>query len=97
MQERSRRHSSHPLDTYLEIAALRDQPLVDKRLRRAGEAEQEVAVDLVLVDQLHGLMHLVVQALDLQLTRRRQQERVHLRLQRVVDLKGRAAEFERGK
>lgn len=71
---------------YLEIAHFRNDPLVDELLRILGEAQEELAVGLHGVDVVDRLVDLGVQALDFLLAGGAQQEVVHLRLQRVVDL-----------
>lgn len=70
----------------LQISGLRDDPFVDELLRILGETQEEFAVRLQLVDSLDSLVDLVIQTLDLLLTRGRQQEIVHLRFQCIVYL-----------
>lgn len=71
---------------YLEIAHFRNDPLVDELLRILGKAQEELAVGLHCVDVVDRLVNLGVQALDLLLTGGAQQEVIHLRLERVVNL-----------
>lgn len=70
----------------LQISGLRYNPFVYELLRILREAQEKFAIRLQLIYRLDGLVNLVVETLNLLLTRRRQQEIVHLRLQRVVDL-----------
>ena len=45
-------------DAHLQIAALRNEPVVDELLRVFREAEEEISADLQLVDALHRLVDL---------------------------------------
>ena len=49
-------------DAHLQIAALRNEPVVDELLRVFREAEEEISADLQLVDALHRLVDLTVTA-----------------------------------
>lgn len=71
---------------YLEIAHFRNDPLVDKLLRILGEAQEELAIGLHGVDVIDCFMDLGIEALDFLLTRCAQQEVIHLRFQRVINL-----------
>jgi hypothetical protein len=60
-----------------------------KKTRNLGEAEEELATGLETVNGVHRLVDFVVQRLDFLLASRGQQEVVHLRLQRVINLERR--------
>ncbi len=60
-----------------------------KKTRNLCKAEEELAAGLETVDGVHRLVDFVVQRLDFLLARRGQQEVVHLRLQRVINLERR--------
>lgn len=44
--------------SYLEVSALRLQPVIDEALWVSGEAQHELSLGLQLIDGLNGLMDL---------------------------------------
>lgn len=52
-------HSDKLLGRYLEVSALRLEPVLDEVLRVVAEAQHEVSLSLQLVYGLYGLMYLM--------------------------------------
>ena len=70
---------------HLQISRLRNEPLIDEKLRVFGETQVEFPLSFHRVDRIHRLVNFVIQILNFHLAVGGQQKAVHLDFQSIVD------------